>query len=112
MTGWLTRHATALTEEDRAGLKDVSTRCPELDTAAGHGRDFGEQPQPRRTADRAVQHHGRSGSGPAGGRNGYGLQDPARSRRPSPVPEPSALGLLNERTTPTPAAPQRLSRLR
>jgi hypothetical protein len=29
-------------EEDRAGLKDVLTRCPELDTAAGYVRDFGE----------------------------------------------------------------------
>jgi transposase len=42
VTGWLTRHPTALTEEERAGLKDVLTRCPELDTAAGHVRDFGE----------------------------------------------------------------------
>lgn len=42
VTGWITRHPTALTEEDRAGLKDVLARCPELDTAAGHVRDFGE----------------------------------------------------------------------
>ncbi|WP_285543986.1 ISL3 family transposase [Streptomyces lavendulae] len=42
VTGWLTRHPTALTEEDRAGLKEVLARCPELDTAAGHVRDFGE----------------------------------------------------------------------
>ncbi len=42
VTGWLTRHPTALSEEDRAGLKDVLARCPELDTAAGHVRDFGE----------------------------------------------------------------------
>lgn len=42
VTGWLTRHPTVLNEEDRAGLKDVLTRCPELDTAAGHVRDFGE----------------------------------------------------------------------
>ncbi|WP_369265232.1 ISL3 family transposase [Streptomyces sp. R35] len=42
MTGWLTRHPTALSEDDRAGLKDVLARCPELDTAAGHVRDFGE----------------------------------------------------------------------
>jgi transposase len=42
VTGWLTRHPAALTEEDRAGLKDVLTRCPELDRAAGHVRDFGE----------------------------------------------------------------------
>lgn len=42
VTGWLTRHPTARTEEDRAGLKDVLARCPELDAAAGHVRDFGE----------------------------------------------------------------------
>ncbi len=42
MTGWLTRHPTALTQEDRVGLKDVLARCPELDMAAGHVRDFGE----------------------------------------------------------------------
>ncbi|GAB3949358.1 hypothetical protein GCM10028832_01450 [Streptomyces sparsus] len=42
VTGWLTRHPTALDEEDRANLKEVLVRCPELDTAAGHIRDFGE----------------------------------------------------------------------
>lgn len=42
VTGWLTRHPTALTEEVRAGLKDVLARCPELDTAAGHVRDCAE----------------------------------------------------------------------
>ncbi len=42
VTGWLTLHPAALTEEERAGLKDVLTRCPELDSAAGHVRDFGE----------------------------------------------------------------------
>ncbi|MFE9411520.1 hypothetical protein ACFYN0_22455 [Streptomyces sp. NPDC006704] len=42
MTGRPTRHPTALTEEDWAGLKDVLPRCPELDTAAGHVGDFGE----------------------------------------------------------------------
>ncbi|MEV2254411.1 ISL3 family transposase [Streptomyces sp. NPDC050147] len=42
VTGWFTRRPTVLTEEDRAGLKDVLTRCPELDTTAGHVRDFGE----------------------------------------------------------------------
>ncbi|MGG8409678.1 hypothetical protein ACM614_25345 [Streptomyces sp. 12297] len=42
VTGWLTRHPTALTEEDRAGLKEVLVRCPELDKAARHVRDFGE----------------------------------------------------------------------
>ncbi|MGW3399171.1 transposase [Streptomyces hydrogenans] len=42
VTGWLTRHPAALSEEDRVGLKDLLTRCPELDTAAKHVRDFGE----------------------------------------------------------------------
>ncbi|MEU8495945.1 transposase [Streptomyces lavendulae] len=42
VTGWLTRHPTALSDEDRVGLKDVLARCPELDKAAGHVRDFGE----------------------------------------------------------------------
>ncbi|WP_244188280.1 transposase [Streptomyces regalis] len=42
VTGWLTRHPTALSEEDRAVLKDVLARCSELDTAAGHIRQFGE----------------------------------------------------------------------
>ncbi|MFJ3833851.1 ISL3 family transposase [Streptomyces sp. NPDC090046] len=42
VTGWLTRHPTTLTGEDRAGLKEVLARCPELDKAAGHVRDFGE----------------------------------------------------------------------
>ncbi|MFD4609626.1 ISL3 family transposase [Streptomyces sp. NPDC058440] len=42
VTGWLTRHPTTLAEEDHTGLKDVLARCPELDTAAGHVRDFGE----------------------------------------------------------------------
>ncbi|MET7853791.1 ISL3 family transposase [Streptomyces avermitilis] len=42
VTGWLTRHPTTLNEEDRAGLQEVLARCPELDKAAGHVRDFGE----------------------------------------------------------------------
>ena len=43
VTGWLTRHpASSLSQEDRASLKEVQARCPELDTAAGHIRDFGE----------------------------------------------------------------------
>ncbi|WP_374327728.1 transposase [Streptomyces sp. PSKA30] len=42
MTGWLTRHPTALSEEDRAALKDVLAHCPELDTAAEHVRGSGE----------------------------------------------------------------------
>ncbi|MFJ5731517.1 transposase [Streptomyces paradoxus] len=42
VTGWLTRHPATLTEEDRADLKEVLARCPELDKAAGHVRAFGE----------------------------------------------------------------------
>ncbi len=42
VTGWLTRHPATLSEEDGASLKDVLARCPELDTAAKHVRDFGE----------------------------------------------------------------------
>ncbi|MFF8315542.1 hypothetical protein ACF06V_00040 [Streptomyces bobili] len=42
VTGWLTRHPTALSEDDRADLKNVLARCPGLDTAAGHVRDFGD----------------------------------------------------------------------
>lgn len=42
VTGWLTRQPATLTEKDRTGLKDILARCPELDTAAGHVRDFGE----------------------------------------------------------------------
>ncbi|MGW5425058.1 transposase [Streptomyces sp. NPDC003943] len=38
----LTRHPAALSEDDRVGLKEVLARCPELDTAAEHVRDFGE----------------------------------------------------------------------
>ncbi|WP_432127692.1 hypothetical protein [Streptomyces sp. bgisy082] len=38
--GWITRHPTTLAEEGRADLKDVLARCPELDTAAKHVRDF------------------------------------------------------------------------
>ncbi len=34
VTGRLTRHPTALNEEDRVALKDVLTRCPELEAAA------------------------------------------------------------------------------
>ncbi|MGI5447916.1 ISL3 family transposase [Streptomyces sp. CA-243310] len=50
VTGRLTRHPMTLTAEDRAGLKDVLTRCPELDTAAGHIRHFGEILADRRGA--------------------------------------------------------------
>ncbi|MGX1543955.1 hypothetical protein [Streptomyces adustus] len=42
MTGWLTRHPTTRTEEDRAGLKEVLARCRELEQAAEHVRDLGE----------------------------------------------------------------------
>ncbi|MFJ9590733.1 ISL3 family transposase [Streptomyces acidicola] len=42
VTGWLTRHPTDLSEDERAALKDVLARCPELDVAAQHVRDFGD----------------------------------------------------------------------
>ncbi|MER5348559.1 transposase [Streptomyces mirabilis] len=42
MTGWLTRHPMALSDDERAALKDVLARCPELDAAAEHVRGFGE----------------------------------------------------------------------
>ncbi|WP_331446531.1 ISL3 family transposase [Streptomyces xanthochromogenes] len=42
VTDWLTRHPAALSEEDRVGLKDLLARCPELETTAGHVREFGE----------------------------------------------------------------------
>uniref|UniRef100_A0AAU2K3Y9 ISL3 family transposase n=1 Tax=Streptomyces sp. NBC_00049 TaxID=2903617 RepID=A0AAU2K3Y9_9ACTN len=42
VTGWLTRHPAALNEQDRAELKEVLARCPELDATAAHVRDFGE----------------------------------------------------------------------
>ncbi|MFD7876593.1 hypothetical protein ACFV5G_21205 [Streptomyces sp. NPDC059766] len=48
VTGWLTRHPTVLSEEDRAALKDVLARCPELDAAVGHVRNFGEMMAHRR----------------------------------------------------------------
>ena len=35
-------YPTALSEEDRADLKNVLAHCPALDAAAGHVRDFGE----------------------------------------------------------------------
>lgn len=42
VTGWFTRHPATLSEGERAALKNVLTRCPELDAAAGHVRGFGE----------------------------------------------------------------------
>ena len=42
VTGWLTRHPAALNAQDRAELKEVLARCPELDATAAHLRDFGE----------------------------------------------------------------------
>ncbi|MGW2184247.1 transposase [Streptomyces sp. NPDC001732] len=41
VTGRLTHHPTALSEEDRAALKDILARCPELGTAVEHARNFG-----------------------------------------------------------------------
>lgn len=45
--GWLTRHPTRLSEDDQTALKDILACCPELGTAAGHIRDFGEIPTDR-----------------------------------------------------------------
>lgn len=42
VTGWLTRHPATLGEEERAAMKAVLARCPELDAAAAHVRAFGE----------------------------------------------------------------------
>ncbi|WP_234433583.1 transposase [Streptomyces rimosus] len=42
VTGWLTRHPRALSEDEHAARKDALARCPELDTAAEHVRGFGE----------------------------------------------------------------------
>ncbi|MGY0021460.1 ISL3 family transposase [Streptomyces sp. YJ-C3] len=42
VTGWLTRHPPTLSEDERAALKDVLARCPELGIAAEHVRGFGE----------------------------------------------------------------------
>ncbi|MGC0420007.1 transposase [Embleya sp. AB8] len=35
-------HPESLNEEERADLKEVLARCPELDAAAAHVREFGE----------------------------------------------------------------------
>ncbi|MEU6318003.1 hypothetical protein [Streptomyces sp. NPDC047009] len=40
VTGWLTRHRTALSEDVRGALKDVLARCSELDDAAQQVRDL------------------------------------------------------------------------
>ncbi|MER5726916.1 transposase [Streptomyces sp. NPDC002138] len=58
VTGWLTRHPAALSEEDRVGLKDVLARCPELDTAASSARY-----PPAASAPRSL--HGSTPSTPA-----------------------------------------------
>ena len=42
VTGWLTRHPASLSEEERASLKTILARCPELDAAAAHVHDFGK----------------------------------------------------------------------
>ncbi|WP_328743937.1 ISL3 family transposase [Streptomyces sp. NBC_00285] len=42
VTGWLTRHPTTLSEEEHQYLKSILARCPELEAAHQHIRDFGE----------------------------------------------------------------------
>lgn len=42
VTGWLTRHPSTLSDDERVALKDVLACCPELDIAAEHVRGFGE----------------------------------------------------------------------
>ncbi|MEU8893507.1 ISL3 family transposase [Streptomyces sp. NPDC048442] len=42
VTGWLTRHPTSLSDDDRTALKSVLAHCPELETAAEHIRGFGK----------------------------------------------------------------------
>jgi hypothetical protein len=42
VAGWLTRHPATLTEDDQVRLKAVLEQCPELRSAAGHVRAFGE----------------------------------------------------------------------
>ena len=42
VTGWLTRHPATLTEDDQVRLKVVLEQCPELRSAPGHVRAFGE----------------------------------------------------------------------
>jgi hypothetical protein len=42
VTGWLTHHPATLTEDDQVRLKAVLEQCPELRSAAGHVRAFGE----------------------------------------------------------------------
>jgi hypothetical protein len=42
VTGWLTRHPPPPTEDDQVRLKAVLEQCPELRSAAGHVRTFGE----------------------------------------------------------------------
>ena len=42
VTGWLTRHPTTRSEEEHQHLKSILARCPELEAAHQHIRDFGE----------------------------------------------------------------------
>ncbi|WP_406464917.1 transposase [Streptomyces sp. NBC_01622] len=42
VTGWLTRHPGTLREGEHQHLKMILARCPELEAAHQHIRDFGE----------------------------------------------------------------------
>ncbi|MFD9486716.1 transposase [Streptomyces sp. NPDC059991] len=42
VTAWLTRHPGTLSEEEHQHLKMILARCPELEAAHQHIRDFGE----------------------------------------------------------------------
>ncbi|MFE4366747.1 ISL3 family transposase [Streptomyces sp. NPDC056835] len=40
VTGWITRHPDALSDDEQQQLKQVLAACPELETATGHVRTF------------------------------------------------------------------------
>ncbi|AVV40484.1 ISL3 family transposase [Streptomyces sp. P3] len=42
VTGWITRHPDSLTQDETLQLKDILTRCPQLDATAEHVRAFAE----------------------------------------------------------------------